>query len=357
MGDGNNKMVKLTETEISISPSDMAKVVDLASGAYIGSVARWLSCERANIVELPREDWDEGQAVVCRLSREARFELSTGREIELTGGDLIIGAFGTRKATLEVAGSWRDGDRSSINLLSASGVIGACTSYSPFVAYPVELSYIGHLVEKDSPLNVRNFGIDVDPRDISVPVVLVIGTSMSSGKTMACRAMIRELRKRGTQVGACKLAGVARWRDTLSMSDAGAVAAYDFVEAGLVSTVTDEGAVTHAARIVLTALEDAGSQLIVCELGASPLEDYQGAAVMKELEGKVQAIVMAASDPYAVLGLQKAYGLQPDVVTGRATVTEPGRRLVEKLVDTETVALDDKEAGAILLKILDLDVK
>ncbi len=347
-------MVKVPGSENKISPGGMTKVGGLAFGSYLGSVTRWISTDDASIEKVQRADWNDGQAVVGNLMREARFELSTGREIDLTTGDMIVGALGTREATLEVAGSWRDGDGSNINLLSASGVVGACTSFSPFVPYPAPLEYVGHLVRNDKPLNVRDFGLKVEPRDLSIPVVLVIGTSMSSGKTMACRALIRELHRRGVQVGGCKLTGVARWRDTLSMHDAGAVAAYDFVEAGLVSTVTDEESVTHAARVVLTALEDAGAKMIVCELGASPMEGYQGAAVMKELEGKVLGIIMAASDPYAVIGLQKAYGITPNIVTGRATVTEPGRTLVEKLAGVATVALDSEDAGAELVKKLEL---
>lgn len=332
----------------------MTRVAGFAPGTYMGSVTRWLSTDDANIEDLERQYWSEGQAVICKLKRESGYELSTGREIELTTGDMVIGALGTRMATLEVAGSWRDGDKSNMNLLSTSGVFGACTSFSPFVNYPAPLDYVGHLVRDGTPLNVRDFGLGVKPRDLTIPVVLVIGTSMSSGKTMACRALIRELNRRGVSVGGCKLTGVARWKDTLSMNDAGAVAAYDFVEAGLVSTVTDSDSVTVAARVVLTALEDAGAEMIVCELGASPLEDYQGAAVLKELEGKVRATVMAASDPYAVLGLEKAYAIKPDVVTGRAAVTEPGRRLVTKLAGVPAVELDREDAGATLVQLLGL---
>ena len=56
-----------------------------------------------------------------------------------------------------------------------------------------------------------------------------------------------------------------------------------------------------------------------------------GAAAIEMLGDAVQCIILCASDPYAVVGVQQAYGLQPDLVAGPATNTSAALDLVETL--------------------------
>ena len=58
--------------------------------------------------------------------------------------------------------------------------------------------------------------------NLGIPLVLLIGTSMSSGKTSAGRVIIRALKYMGLNVAAAKLTGSARYRDILQFRDAGA---------------------------------------------------------------------------------------------------------------------------------------
>ncbi len=45
----------------------------------------------------------------------------------------------------------------------------------------------------------------------------------------------------------------------------------------------------------------------------------------------MKCLILCASDPYAVVGVQRAYGLQPDLVAGPATNTSAALDLVRKL--------------------------
>ena len=54
-----------------------------------------------------------------------------------------------------------------------------------------------------------------------IPVVLMVGSSMSSGKTTTACAIIHELRRRGKKVLAAKLCGAGYYRDSLAMADSG----------------------------------------------------------------------------------------------------------------------------------------
>ncbi|MBT8302026.1 MAG: hypothetical protein KJO63_11875, partial [Maribacter sp.] len=63
-------------------------------------------------------------------------------------------------------------------------------------------------------------------------------------------------------------------------------------------------------------------------------------------------IVLSASDPYAVHGLMKAFNIVPDIVTGVASNTLGGKRLVEQLCKVKTLNLIDSTTTNDLIQIL-----
>ena len=87
----------------------------------------------------------------------------------------------------------------------------------------------------------------------------------------------------GLDVIAAKLTGAARYRDILQFRDAGARCVIDFVDAGLPSTVCSETRYAEALDLMLSRLAACNAQVLVAESGASPLEPYNGAAVVERL--------------------------------------------------------------------------
>jgi len=162
-------------------------------------------------------------------------------------------------------------------------------------------------------------------------VVLLYGTSMSAGKTTAGRVIVHELANAGLDVIGVKLTGAGRYRDVLSFRDAGAAAVFDFVDAGLPSTVVPEDVFLTAIRPLLGRIARRRPDVVVVEAGASPLEPYNGAAAIAELGEHIRCAVLCASDPYAVTGVEHAFGLRPDVVMGPATSTSAAISLVHRL--------------------------
>jgi hypothetical protein len=58
---------------------------------------------------ISREEWEMGDYVVTEVTESLSrriVELSTGRVIEVAEGDMLVGAFGRREATLEATGDW-----------------------------------------------------------------------------------------------------------------------------------------------------------------------------------------------------------------------------------------------------------
>jgi hypothetical protein len=142
------------------------------------------------------------------------------------------------------------------------------------------------------------------------------------------------------------------------MAVAGADPALDFVDAGLPTTILPEERFREAIRPVLSRLQAA--DVIVAEVGASPLEPYNGAAVIDMIEAQVAFTLLCASDPYAVVGIEDAFELSPDLIAGIATNTTAGVDLVEELTDHSALDLQDEAVKepleAMLLEALpDLD--
>ena len=176
---------------------------------------------------------------------------------------------------------------------------------------------------------------------------------MSAGKTTTGRLIIRALKQAGLVVAGAKFTGAGRFRDVLSFQDAGADMIVDFVDAGLPSTVVPRPEFDAAMTHMLSVLAHGGADIVVAEAGASPLEPYNGDAAVAALGDNVRCTVLCASDPYAVVGVQKAFGVAPDLVTGPTANTDAGVELVRKLTGLEAVNLLRADAHAALVRVLE----
>ena len=56
--------------------------------------------------------------------------------------------------------------------------------------------------------------------------------------------------------------------------------------------------------------------IAVIEIGASPLEPYNGDQAIEAIRKNVICTVLCASDPYSVLGVMKSFELMPTIVSG-----------------------------------------
>lgn len=310
------------------------------------SVTRIASFEGAAVAPLPREDWRWADYVVGRVASSsggnAWVELGTGRMIQVSRDDQILGALGTRRATLQVTGTWEDvAGNGRMHMLSASGLMGKLTSRSPFADPPLRIQYLGHLVREGRALNMQDFACLEGRRAFHTPVLLIIGSSMSAGKTNAARIAIRRLVHMGLRVLAAKLTGAGRYRDILTMGDVGADAIFDFVDAGLPSSVCPPDIYRQATGRLLSRMAEVDADIAVIEAGASPLEPYNGDAVMDLLRAHIRMILLCALDPYAVLGMTEAFGSRPDLVSGVACNTDAGRTLIQRLTGLPALELTD----------------
>jgi len=304
----------------------------------------------------PPSTWKTGDYVVIELLemvKSQNVELADGRMAEADAGAKIVGALGERAATLESVGSWRAiGEDGAVNMMTAAGLIGRITSRSALMPPPNPARYLGHATLDGKPVAMQDFVPPPSGATFDIPMVLIIGTSMSSGKTLAGRVIVRLLKEQGLRVVGTKLTGAGRYRDVVSWGDAGADAVCDFVDGGLPSSIVDADDYRRALGVVLDHIAAEGPDVVVAEAGASPLEPYNGTAVVEELSDVIRFTLLAASDPYAVSGVMNAFDLQPDVVSGVAASTSAGIDLIEKLTNLPAVNVLDLKDHARLGSLL-----
>lgn len=316
-----------------------------------GSLARIADFSNSNfdVQAVDRSEWASGDyvegEVVGKPTALYRIEDRSGLMVKVEPGDWVVGAFGDRSATLEGVGGWADIPMDgSMHAITSAGLFGLFTSYSTLFPDPLSLTYRGHLCRDGRKVCMSDFAITAEKHEFSVPTVLLVGTSMSAGKTTTGRRVCKELDRAGLFVIGAKLTGAGRYRDILSFSKTGAREIYDFVDAGLPSTVVPEKQYRAAIRPLLNHINDRKPDFLVVEAGASPLEPYNGAALVEELGDNIVCTILCASDPYAVVGVQNAFGLTPDLVAGPATTTSASVALVKKLTGLRGINVIDPAA-------------
>jgi hypothetical protein len=315
-----------------------------------------LSQRPFTVGEIDRGLWATGDYIVCEVEEASGFthlELDTGRLTNLVVGDRIIAVPGKRMATLEWTGDWEAvGPDGKMNMLTGAGLVGRVISRSPFLPAAMKLRYCGHVMLGGHKATMRRFVPEVEPRDFLIPTVLLIGTSMSCGKTTAARTIVRLLAGKGKRVLAAKVTGAGRYRDIQTVGDSGAEWIYDFVDAGIPSTVMPEGEYREAISGLLSRMAADPADVAVIEIGASPLEPYNGMAAIDLLSEALRCTALAASDAYAASGLMSSTNIRPDLICGPAANTQAGIALTENLCGVTALNLSDPASYGALGRIL-----
>ena len=321
-----------------------------------------------------------GDVVVVKALSESvtygNLELPNGRLAKINRGDVLFGVLGKRRALKgfvgDVPDSIKTGDK--LNLLNMGGVIGVCKGHHSSLSDAIEVEVLGIAVDNkggnpraskgantskvefqpednlsdsgvSAPLLTRGFPPSIlniadnalkptDKLHASAPIVIVAGTCMNSGKTVAATEIIKQAHHAGLKVAGAKMSGVAALRDTLNMQDSGAEWTASFLDCGLPSTV-DYGDLSPVAKAILNHLNEFQPDLIVVELGDGIVGGYAVDSVLKDAEIKsaISSFVFCAGDYVGVIGgiaVVKNLGLEIDVIAGSVTDSQMGEDFVEE---------------------------
>jgi len=308
----------------------------------IGSATSPLGLQKTLAVVEASDNPIAGDVVVVRAFSDSatynQLELPTGRLAKINPGDVLVGVLGRRSALKGFVGdvpvSVKSGDR--LHLLNMGGVIGLCTGHHSSLSDAIGVEVIGLACNEDGRvMNIADNALKpLTEMGLTAPLVLVAGTCMNSGKTLAATEIIKRATHAGLKVAAAKLSGVACLRDTLDMSDHGAVATASFLDCGLPSTV-GAGDLAPVAKAIIVRLNECAPDLIVIELGDGILGGYSVDSVFddQELRAATTALVFCASDYVGAWGgieLLKRRGISIDLIAGSVTDSKMGEDYIER---------------------------
>ncbi|MEQ5792732.1 hypothetical protein J4E06_16825 [Muricauda sp. NFXS6] len=305
----------------------------------------------------PQDQWQTGDYVICEILNEGgeslKIELPNGRMRGVIAGEFIVGALGERYATLEATGSWRKvADDLKMTVLTGAGLMGKLTSRSMFMPKMIQTIYKGHAVRDGKKVTMDDFVETIPKIPFNTPIILFVGTSMSAGKTTSARIVTNIFKQAGYKVMGAKLTGAGRFKDILAFKDVGADEILDFVDVGLPSSICPTEVYKEKLEQMLSRMARENADVAIVEIGASPLEPYNGDVAINALREHIKCTILSASDPYAVHGLMKAFELVPDIVTGVASNTLAGVKMVKDLCGVKALNLIDSTTTEELKKIL-----
>ncbi len=303
-----------------------------------------------------------GDVIVVRAVTDSAtynmLELPTGRLAKINPGDVLIGVLGRRRALKgfvgDVPSTVHAGDE--LHLLNMGGVIGCCTGHHSSLGDAIKVEVMGLVCnEEGRVLNIADAALPSQTiLGETAPLVIIAGTSMNSGKTYAATELIKQATRSGLKVAGAKLSGVACLRDTLNMTDHGAIVTASFLDCGLPSTV-DAGDLSPIAKAIIAKLNQSSPDVIVIELGDGILGGYSVESIFDdaELRAATAAIIFCASDYVGAWGgieLFRRRGIEVDLIAGSVTDSQMGQDYVEK--EFGVPAANARRDGLLLFQLI-----
>ena len=331
----------------------------------IASIAQ--ACGLSHEVRIATQDipCDEGVVLVVEIlnnkSTYNTLELTSGRMAKVARGDVMVGALGHRQALFGYSGHIPEKVQAGdvLQVLNIGGVLGICDSVNPDKGKPFDCRVLGCVLQFPFlgerigiPARVGHRKLDyAAPLDThGVPIVALAGTCMEAGKTAAACAIVSRMRHRGLAVHAFKATGVSLRRDILAMEDSGARRSMIFTDLGIVTTTAASG--PALTRTMLTEMTQGRPDVVVFELGDGILGAYGVEAILLEedIRKSLTAVILSANDPVAAWGgvklLRERFQIEPCAVTGPATDTAVGVKIIEEQMGVR--AVNAMAAGAAL---------
>jgi hypothetical protein len=288
-------------------------------------------------------------------------EIASGEVVPIKSSDIIAGVVGSRHALQGFVGyaPYQVREDDELSLLNAGGVIGRLLDTPATLEPPVRLGLIGAAMNGDKPFNIAEGA--VKPRwklAESAPIILVVGTSKSVGKTEAASRLIKALHESGRRICGAKLSGVAALGDLVRFSKAGACKVMSFLDAGFPSTV-DGSDLSPAFKGILATLNLESPDMIVVELGDGLLGRYRVDEIVsdRDLMSRVAATIVCATDLAGAFGARETLnrlGLIPTLFAGPVTDTIAGTEYIEEKFGIPAInALKNPDAmtGALLERL------
>lgn len=274
---------------------------------------------------------------IVEINQHTRVEGRDWRRRTLYPGDLVGGAFGNRYA-MDQFEAYVEPFRDCYHLVGVGGVLASVrTQNERLIQLPTLIQHLGYVVDDHGDrVSMLEYGLPEacpGPSMRSAPfTILVVGATMSSGKTTAASYTIMGLSRSGARVCAAKVTGTACAKDPGLFVDAGAYRVLDFSDCGWPSTFLATMEDLHAIHDRLrSALVRENPEYIVLEI-ADGLWQRETDMLLRSaiFKHSINAVIFSATDGHsAESGVRHLRALDYNVIA------------VSGLVSTSSLGIDE----------------
>jgi hypothetical protein len=264
---------------------------------------------------------------ICLMGQHSSLENAQGRIHMIHDGTKSVFVFGNRYAPDYYEGLIPNEMTGEIDLLARSGMIGIARTKNALIKDPTRVKITGYICDKSGRiLNTRDFPI-IKPRKTikkkpRARMILVCGTSMNSGKSMAAAACCWALTSRGYNVRASKVTGTASLKDILHMNDAGASHYADFTYLGYPATymLSQDELLSIFNQLDLKYANNPKNFWIV-ELADGIIQrETRMLLESEQVRSRIHKLIFCANDAFGAIGgldiLKKSFNLEPNALSG-----------------------------------------
>jgi hypothetical protein len=279
-------------------------------------------------IEKPPEVGDVIYGEVTSVGFHSTLENKEGRIHAINTGSRAVFVFGNRYAPDHYEGLVPTEPRREVDMLARSGVVGEVRRKNANIKDPTKVEVLGHVCDAQGrPLNTRHHPLIKEPRTRNrsgrrAKLILVVGTSMNSGKSLAAATACWALTTMGHKVRGSKITGTASLKDILHMEDAGALPVTDFTYFGYPSTyMLDRAQLLEIFRKLDLKYANNPSNYWVVEIADGILQrETRMLLGCDEVKSRAHRLILAAYDALGAIAgvdiLKEKFGLVPDAISG-----------------------------------------
>jgi len=317
-----------TKTSATLHSSRAIKKID--RGVIFPSAAYTMRHKQVRFytyLDKPPQIGDLVYGAISRIGQHSSLENVSGRIHSIHDGTRAVFVFGNRYAPDFYEGLVPDEMTDRLDLIARSGVVGVVKTQNSMIKDPTGVKVLGYVCDENGTvLNTRNFSAIKPQRKIKreprSQMILVCGTSMNSGKSMAAAACCWALTSMGFTVRASKVTGTASLKDILHMNDSGAHTYADFTYLGYPSTyLLPKDELLNIFNLLDLKYANNPKNFWVVEC-ADGIVQRETAILLSspEVISRIHKFIFCANDAFGAIGglitLRDKFGLVPDILSG-----------------------------------------
>jgi hypothetical protein len=350
------KLIKAQTPTVKKIKSDFI----LPSGAFTVPRSAISNCDFA---DKKPEVGDLVYGTISYIGQHSSLENKRGRIHAINDGTRAIFVFGNRYAPDYYEGLVPDKMIDGVDLLARSGIVGIARCKNAEIKDPTRVDIEGYVVSKNGKvLNTRDF-CRLKPKTSSkkpnrAKMILIVGTSMNSGKSMSAAACCWALKSLGYTVRGSKVTGTASLRDILLMEDNGAHPVSDFTYLGYPSTyMLDKEDLLWIFNTMDLKYANNPKNFWVVEFADGIIQRETSMLLQSEdVRSRIHKLIFTSYDAFGAIGglqlLKQQFSLVPDAISGICTSSPLGIRELQEFTDLpilKNVQRDLKQIGEILI--------